>query len=134
MTIVLFAQKALAWIKKYWQYLVMALSAVLSVVIFRKRDDSYADDLKKINDAHQKELHDIELAREEEHRKNVENEKRLSEALAHVQRQYDDAKKNLDDKKRKEIEDIVRKYANDPDELAKQLSAATGFSVVLPTE
>lgn len=134
MTIVLFAQKALAWIKKYWQYLVMALGAVLSVVIFRKRDDSYADDLKKINDAHKKELHDIELAREEEHRKNVENEKRLSEALAHVQRQYDDAKKNLDDKKRKEIEDIVRKYANDPDELAKQLSAATGFSVVLPTE
>lgn len=127
-------QKVLPWLKKYWQLVLLIAGTIASIVFFKARENSFSDELKKIDDVHKKELQDIEAAREEERRKNAEAEKRLSEALAAVQQQYDAAKQDLDEKKRKEIEDIVKQYAGDPEELARQLSAATGFSVVLPSD
>lgn len=134
MIVMNFIQRLLPWLKKYWQLVLLIVGTIASIVFFKTRESTFSDELKKIDDAHKKELQDIESAREEERRKNAEAEKRLSDALAAVQQQYDAAKQDLDEKKRKEIEDIVKQCANDPEELARQLSAATGFSVVLPTE
>jgi len=130
----IFLQKAWAFTKKYWQLALLILGAVAGVLLFRKQDTNFADDLKKIQDAHQTELRQIEAARAEEQHQHLVNEKRLQDSLEAVQAQYDSAKKDLDDKKKREIEDIVKQYGDNPTELARQLSAVTGFSIILPTQ
>ena len=54
------------------------------------------------------------------------------EGLAHVQKQYEQNKKSLDDKKKEEIKTILRDHQDDPEGLAKKLSEITGFKVIMP--
>ena len=121
-----------AYVKKYWSLAALVVGVIAAVFVFRKREISFADEFKKINDVHNEELKKIQDARDEEKRQHAENERKLQEALDAVQKHYDDAKKDLDSKKKKEVEDLVKQYKDDPDTLAKKLSEATGFTVILP--
>ena len=58
--------------------------------------------------------------------------KQLQEKLELIEKQYVEAKKELNDKKKIEIAKILKDSANDPEELAEKLSQATGFQVRLP--
>jgi len=127
-------QTAYAWVKKYWQLLLLIVATVFGVLFFRRQENGFSSDLKAIRDAHEDELKRIQAARDEEKRQHLENQKRLEAALVTVQEQYDLAKKDLDQKKKREIEDIVKQYGDNPTELAKQLSSATGFSIILPVK
>jgi uncharacterized membrane protein (DUF106 family) len=121
-----------AFVKKYWQIGLLVLGVIVGFILFRGQGSDYAKRLKEIQDAHDDEIKQINAARAEEERQHDLDVKRLQDALSAVQAQYDAAKKDLDDKKKKEIEDIVKQYGSNPNELAKQLSAATGFQIVLP--
>lgn len=121
-----------AYVKKYWAYAALVLAVVFGFFLFRKGQTDFAERLKQINDAHDAELKQIQDARAQEQKQHEENERKLQEALDAVQKHYDDAKKDLDDKKKAQIEDIVKKYKDDPDQLAKKLSEATGFTIILP--
>lgn len=122
-----------AYIKKYWGIAAVVVGAILAFVVFKRQDVSFADQLKQIQDAHDAELKQIQAARDEEQKEHLANEKRLQDTLDAVQKQYDSAKKDLDDKKKKEIEDIVKQYGDDPGALAQKLSESTGFTIVLPS-
>ena len=123
----------LSYVKKYWGIAALVVGAIVAFFLFKKQDTSFSDRLKQIQDAHDVELKQIQDARDEEEREHQANEKRLKDTLDAVQQQYDAAQKDLDDKKRQEVEDLVRQYGDDPDALAKKLSEATGFTVVLPS-
>lgn len=90
--------------------------------------------IRKIQDAHDAEIKKINAAREEERAAHEANLRQLQRVLADVQRQYDDARLELDKKKKAEITDLVKRYGDDPQGLAEKLSAVTGFKVVLPEE
>lgn len=122
-----------AYVKKYWSYVALVLAVIFGYLLFRREQVDFADQLKKIQDAHDEELKKIQDARAQEEKQHEENEKKLQSALDAVQKQYDDAKKDLDAKKKKEIEDLVKQYGNDPTALAQKLSEATGFTIVLPS-
>lgn len=122
-----------AYVKKYWSYAALVLAVVFGYFLFHKEQIDFADQLKKIQDAHDAELKQIQAARDAEEKQHQENEKKLQAALDAVQKQYDDAKKDLDDKKKKEIEDLVKQYGDNPDVLAQKLSEATGFTIILPS-
>ena len=128
----LFLQKFLAFVKKYWQLFLLLAGAFVSIVLFRRQQSTFIDDMKKLQDAHDEEIKRINDAREQERKIRVENEKRLRDALAAVQSQYDLAMKELDAKKKREVEALVKEYGNRPDELARKLSEATGFVIILP--
>ena len=49
-----------------------------------------------------------------------------------IEKEYETAKKELDEKKKSEVATIVRKYADKPDQLAERLAQVTGFKIVLP--
>lgn len=127
-----------AWIKKHWRMLLAVIGTVFSVLVgiflFKRQTSNMGDQIKAINDAHAAELKQINDARAQEEAQHLANEKKLNETLAAVQAHYDAAQKELDEKKKAEVADIVKKYGDKPDELAKQLAAATGFTVIMPTE
>jgi uncharacterized membrane-anchored protein YhcB (DUF1043 family) len=121
-----------AHIKKYWAYVVLVVGVIIGIAFFSRDRVNFADQLKKIQDNHDEEIKRIQEIREEELRQHLANERRLNDTLDVIKKQYDDAKKDLDDKKRKEIEGIVRQYASDPEGLATKLAEVTGFNVILP--
>lgn len=129
-----FLKKAWAWVKKYWKILALVLGAIVGFVLFRGQNISFAEDFKKIKDSHEEELRQIEAARAEERRRHEENAAKLERALKTVQEEYDKQRKELDSKKKKEIKKIVEEAGDDPEELARRLSEATGFTVILPTD
>lgn len=129
---IMFALTVWSYIKKYWQIIVLIIGIIISLIFFRDQESDLAKRLKEIKDAHDEELKKINEAREEERRQYQENEKKFKSTIEAIQSQYDAAKKGLDDKKKAEIIKIVQQYGTDPVELAKQLSNATGFEVILP--
>ena len=122
-----------AYVKKYWSLVALIAGVIIGVIFFRKEQIDFADNLKKINDAHDAEIKAIQEARAEEERQHQANLKKLQDTLDAVQAHYDDAKKDLDDKKKKEIADLVKQYGDNPDVLAQKLSEATGFTIILPS-
>jgi len=130
----MFFLKVWAWLKKYWGFVALIAGTIAGVFLFRKQDVSFADQMKKIQDAHEAEMKQINDARAEEARQHAANQKQLEVALAAVQVQYDAAMKDLDAKKRAEVADIVKQYGDDPVALAQKLSEATGFTVILPSK
>jgi uncharacterized membrane-anchored protein YhcB (DUF1043 family) len=130
----MFFLKAWAWLKKYWGIVALVVGAIIGAFMFRKQETSFADQMKKIQDAHAAEMKQINDARLEEERQHAANEKQLQVALVAVQVQYDAAMKDLDAKKKAQVADIVKQYGDDPVALAKKLSEATGFTIVLPSQ
>ena len=123
---------AWSYVKRYWSIALLVVGVIAGMFFFRKEQTGFADNLAKLKAAHDEELRAIEDARLRERQEHEANLKRLETTLAAVQVHYDEAKRELDTKKKKEIEAIVDQYSDDPVALAKKLSEATGFVVVLP--
>lgn len=128
----LFFKKLWAFTKKYWQLLLLVLAVPFGVLLFRRRENSFIEDYKKLQSSHDEELKKIEEAHAIERKKHEENVKLLEKTLETIQQKYDEQKKALDEKKKLEIKEIVSQYGNDPVELAKKLSEVTGFTIVMP--
>lgn len=130
----LFIKTIFSYVKKYWKYAVAIIISLIAIFLFRKKSFDFSKQLKMISDNHEEELRKIAVAREEERILREQNEERLQTALLEVTQQYEKAKKDLDTKKKKEIEDIVKRYSNNPEQLAKKLSETTGFTIILPND
>jgi len=124
-----------AFFKKSWVYITVGIGIVIAAVaIFKKKVDEYENTIERMQASHQKELNEIEAARKEERKKHEENERAYKERMATIQKEYDDAKKIFDEKKKSGVIDIVKKYNGKPDQLAERFSKVTGFKIVLPEE
>lgn len=122
-----------SYVKKYWFFIAIPVSFVVGALIFsRGKAVSIAAALKQVNDAHDEEIRQIQAAREQERAEHLVNEEKLKTALAAVQKSYDDAMIELSERKKREVAELVKQYGDDPVTLAKKLSDATGFKVVLP--
>lgn len=124
-----------AYVKKYWAYAGLIILTVIGVIMMRHgMIEAFAEQLKSIQDSHDEELKKLAAIRAEEEKQHKQNIEKLQSTLALVQKQYDEARKELDAKKKSEIEKIIKKYKDDPKALADRLSESTGFQVILPEE
>ena len=128
----LFFQKFWLFFKKNWGYIVVLIGALISIAFFKKDRSSLLEELRTIRDSYEKQIKEIDKIHQEERKKNTEALLLLQKRLSEIQKQYDDAKVELDKKKKAEVEDLMKKYQDDPDTLAKKLSDLTGFKVILP--
>ena len=122
------------FLKKYWFYLLTGIVIIALYFNFRMANNAILKEVKSINDSHQVEIDSIRSALEEEKKQHDANIAKLQQSLDEVQKQYVAASAALSDKKKQEIIDIMTKYGKDPTALAKKLSEATGFQIVLPQE
>jgi len=127
-----FLQKFWIFLKKNSGYIAAVLGALLAYTLFQRKNASLIDQLRVVRETHEEQLKKIEAARKEEREKNIKELELLKKRLEHVQQQYEDAKKDLDKKKKSEIENIIKKHSSDPSALAQKLSEATGFQIILP--
>ena len=128
----LFLQKTWAFVKQYWGYIAVFIAAVATFLLFRREKIVLFEELQAVRRSYEDELKKINEVRATERKKNEEALAVLQQRLLVIQNQYEDAKIELGKKKKKEIEDLMKKYSSDPKALAEKLSEATGFKVILP--
>jgi len=128
----LFYNKILSFLKKHWQYIVIFFAGVASVLWFKRRPQD--DETKDARDSHDKQLDAINDVKKDERVNTDAAASKLEKDLAIVEQQYEQQKKELDEKKKNEIKSILKKHQNDPVALAKRLSEVTGFKVIMPEE
>jgi CII-binding regulator of phage lambda lysogenization HflD len=123
-----FFKKAWTWIKKYWQLFVGMLIPIL-VWIFTRRPPDLSKVLDRVREDHQKELEVINRTHREELEKRDAAVKRYTDTMAEVERKFSESQKTLTEKKKREVEKILKDHGDDPDEITRRLSEATGFQI-----
>ena len=123
-----FFKKALAWCKKYWQLLVGASIPV--VIWILSRDSGHLDKvLERVREDHEKELGIINRSHEDDLKARDEAVRRYQETISEVEARYAEDSKELDSKKRKQIEKIIKDHVNDPEEITRRIASLTGFEI-----
>jgi len=121
-----FLKKAWAWLKHNWYAPVVVVYTLILWFIFRRKDSahevlevrskSYKEQIDVINEAHEKEI-----------KKRDEVLKKYSETIAELESDFAKNNKELDSKKKKAVKEIVDKYHDNPDALAKLMSTEFNF-------
>jgi len=122
-------KKVWVWLKHNWYVpAVIAYTLVLWLLFRNKteamdilelRANSYKDQIRAIEDAHQKELKERD-----------EILKRYNAVLEHLEKDYEEKNIKLDKKKKEDIKRIVEDYNDRPDDLARVLANKYGLEYV----
>lgn len=122
-------KKIWAFIKSYWYVPVLVVVAI----VLRSQSRRASEIIKIAKDSHLKQLKAINDAENEKAQKKAQIEKEYDEVVARVEKVYREENKALEDHKKKEIKNIVKKYYNNPEEISSRLSKSFGLTYV-PTE
>lgn len=122
-----------SYCKRYW-FVAVAIIGFVLFEMWRSNQSDLAKTLADIQKSHDDELKKIQDAHDLEEQQHQQNEQQLQAQLALVEKQAEDAQKELDDTKRAEIKQIIKDTQGDPVALAQKLSDATGFQIVIPTD
>ena len=119
----------LAFVKKYWQYALIVALLACGWFYFHKQSTKLSDEISRLNNIHDAEIATINRVRAEEIKALQDNIAKLQLDLSDVQDKY---KKQIDDlgnKKKDNVQKIIKDYNGDPTVLANQLSKSTGIGV-----
>ena len=123
-----FLKKVAAWCKKYWQILVGA-SIPLVIWLLTMKSDNLDKVLERVREDHEKELDTINRSHEDEIRLRDDALTRFKDRLSQVEQAFVDANAELSKKKKKQVEDVLKRHDSDPDEITRRLAEITGFDV-----
>lgn len=129
-----FFKKAGLFIKTNWKVIALCVITLAGYLLFKRAERGFTEQLREIKKIHAEEIKKIEQIRAEERALHEENERLLRDALAVVQQEYEKAKIELSESKKKEVKKIVNEIGKDPMALAQKLSEATGIKIILPED
>jgi hypothetical protein len=127
---ILAIRKIWAWIRAYWYVPMIILGIIVFLVISPGVSKSLLEILKKRQEMHQKEVDILEDAHEDEIKNRERALNKFHLAMEIIEERYEAEQKELDKKKKKEIEKILKD--SDPDEITAKIAEVTGFEVVIP--
>jgi len=126
--------KVITFVKKNWQIISIFLGSIFVMFLLGGKSSIFADKSKKIDKIHKKEVEDILEIKEKEQKQLDENRQKLDEELKEVKENYDSSLEKLEEEKKEQVEKILSDTNKDPNELAKKLSEATNFKVIMPKD
>ena len=121
-------KKVRAWIKKNWK-LFAGMSIPVIVYLVSRKSFDMSEILDRVKSDYEKELDAIEKAHDSERKAREAAIKRYQSALADVERRYEESNQVLDSKKRKEVENVLSAFSDDPDEITRRIAEITGFDI-----
>ena len=121
-----FFKKCWTWLKHHWKAPFVVLFVLFTWLILRRKN--VAEQILKIREASYKAQMDASNhAHTEELQKRDEILEKYNETVSNLEEEFTKNNKELDEKKKKSIKEIVEKYYNDPDTLAKMIGKRFGF-------
>ena len=122
-----FLKKSWVWIKKYWYLPALAIYAFATWVFFRGKSQKAVEVRRTTRKSYEEHLEVINKAHKEEIEKRDRILEEYTKILEAIENEYALNKKSLDDKKKREVKELIKKHLDDPKELAKLISKEYGF-------
>ena len=119
-------KKTWVWLKHNWYIPAVLVYTVVLWIFFRRKDKAH-DVLKVRSKSYEAQIEAINKSHAEEIEKRDEILKQYNETINRLEEEFEKKNKELDNKKRKAVKEIVEKHYNDPDALARMLSEKFGF-------
>lgn len=133
LSIKMFFQKAWIWLKHNWKVPAILLYTIALWFLFRKKDAAYQV-LEERNKSYQKQIEAVNDIHREEVKKRDDILNKYNDILKELEKKYKEDSREIDEDKKKEIKNLVEKYDEQPDELAKLLAEKFGLEYVEPSE
>ena len=122
-------KKAWVWIKHNWHVPAVLIYTLVLWIIFRRKDTAFAV-LEERNKSYKDQIDVINKSHEEELEKRNKVIEKYNDLITKIEEKYSADRQELDNKKRKEVKDLVEKYHDDPDALAKLIAEKYGLNYV----
>ena len=122
------ASKTWAFIKKYWQIFAGLAYALVVWLFFRGEAKRVREVLKVANETHAKELDILNSTHAKEIQLREEAVAQYEQIIAQIEKDYENKKEELSDKKREEVKKLVAENSEDPSNLSKLLAERFGIS------
>lgn len=123
------------FLKKSWGWMLLIPAAILAlVVLFWKNGKGWFKLLLAARESSQQEVEDVKNVREKELEDQRKNKEKIDKMLVQIQQKHYKEDVEFDENKKKQVEETVKTYGNDPNKLADELAKVTGFKVILPPE
>ena len=122
------ASKSWAFIKKYWQVFAGLAYALVVWLVFRGEAKRVREVLEVANKTHAEELEILNATHAKEIQLREEAVAQYEEIIAQIEKDYENKKEELSDKKREEVKQLVAENSEDPSNLSKLLAERFGIS------
>jgi len=117
----------------FWVLLVPSVFVAFIIAFWRNRSNLF-ELMQDIRASGKKEVEDIKKIREEELQSQSEADKLFERRMKKVEEDFAKEKKEFDEKKKNEVEQLLISTKSDPVKLAEELSKVTGFKIIFPEE
>lgn len=124
-----FCKKAWLWLKHNWKVPAIILYTMVLWLFFRRKDAAYQI-LEERNKSYRQQVEAINRLHKEEIKKRDDILEKYSDILSELEKKYSEGSREIDEQKKKEIKNLVEKYNEQPDELAKLLADKFGLEYV----
>ena len=114
--------------KKYWKILAAVAYTVFVWVFFKSHADKAKAALGIKDKAHKEEVETLTSAHQKEIALRDEELDRYHQIIAQIEKDYENRKEELSDKKREEVKQLVAENSEDPSNLSKLLAERFGIS------
>jgi len=117
-----FWKKAWVWLKNYWYFPVIAILALALFLSGKGRNNKLFDLMEGQREKYKQEIETINKANAEKDKKKAEAIKANKEKIREIEEQFDIKVDQLERHKEIELEETIKKYENNPDELARKIA------------
>jgi hypothetical protein len=126
----LIISKTWVFIKNYWHIPFVITVILISWLVFRTNNDRMVEVLKNSIQSYEKEIDILKNSHKKEIEVRDELLEQYNDVIGELEKQFENKKEVLDENKRKEVKELVEKYKNDNEALAKELSEKFGVDYV----
>ena len=124
--------KIWAFLKSYWYVPVAIVGSIILIFVFRKKNVDVWEVLENAVSSHKKELDAISKIEDDKQKKTEQLHKDYQIQIANIESQFIKEKQELDKQKKEDIANMVVKYRENPDLMAKKLADKYGFTIIPP--
>jgi len=119
-------KKIWAFFKAYWYIPVILIIGL----VLKSQNDRMLKIIDAQKESYEKQKAAIENAEKEKEVQKQKIEKEYNDTVASIEAIYKVQNKELEERKKKEIKNIVKKYYNNPEEISSRISKAFGLIYV----
>jgi len=117
-----FWKKAWVWLKNYWYFPVIAILALALFLSGKGKNNKLFDLMEGQREKYKQEIETINKANAEKDKKKAEAIKANKEKIKEIEEQFNIKVDQLERHKEIELEETIKKYENNPDELARKIA------------
>jgi hypothetical protein len=128
-------KKTKEFFKKSWGWFLLVPAGILGlVVLFWKNGKDWFKLLLAVRESSQLETKEVRDIREKEIEEQRKNKEKIDKVIEQMRLRHEKEDVELDESKKKQVDELLKSYNNDPDKLTDELAKVTGFKIILPPE